>query len=226
MTGTTTPAPSGTLWLHVGTHKTGSTSIQEALSRRAEGLNQRGRRLLPEANAWALANLFLRPNVCSAARMLGTAGPESLKDFDEASAKVAVALRSDRDMIISSEAFCLMREALEAFAIRAFFRAHFARIVPVVILRREEDWRRSREDQLRKTGLWERQRALADRDSADGSWYYDRGALLRFWSMIGSPQVIDYDEAMAADGSILPAFGRAIGLPDLFEGLDLRLNSR
>lgn len=217
------PIRAGTLWLHVGTHKTGSTSIQEALVRCADRID---RSLLPEANAWALANLFLRPNVCSAMRMQGARLPQDLTAYDEAAVMIETARRSHRDMVISSEAFCLLREALEAFAVRAFFGAHFARIIPVVVLRREADWRSSREDQLRSSGLWERQKALQDRDSADGDWYYDRAGLLGFWSMIGTPQIIDYDAAMAAEGSILPAFARAIGRPGLFEGLDLRLNSR
>ncbi|WER09571.1 hypothetical protein [Rhodobacter capsulatus] len=38
--------------------------------------------------------------------------------------------------------------------------------------------------------------------------------------------VLDYDRICAEEGDILPAFARAIGQPGLFDGLDMRLNTR
>lgn len=37
---------------------------------------------------------------------------------------------------------------------------------------------------------------------------------------------IDYDAATAREGSVLPAFARALGRDGLFDGLELRLNRR
>lgn len=130
------------------------------------------------------------------------------------------------DMIVSSEEFCLLREALEAHAILSTLGRHFTRIVPILVLRNDADWRASRRDQLEKSGMWELQKALPDAASTDGEWYYDRVALLAFWRTIGKLRVIDYDAALAAQGSILPQFASAIELPGLFNDLDLRLNAR
>lgn len=160
----------GTLWLHVGTHKTGTTSIQRALQLSAARLRAAGVAVDPEANAWALANTFLRPEIRSTPR--GNYGE------------------------------------------------------PLIALRNPDDWRAARADQLRKTGNWEAQKALPDDQSADGAWYYDTAAILAFWQGIGTPVVLDYDRICAEEGDILPAFARAIGQPGLFDGLDMRLNTR
>lgn len=216
----------GTLWLHVGPHKTGTTSIQRALKLRAAQLRAAGIACFSEECAWALANTLLRPELNTTPRLSwghrlpDLAALEALPDI----------LRQDRgglrDMVISSEEFSLMRTPLEAFALRRTLGIDFARIVPVIVRRNLTDWRQSRADQLRKTGNWDRQKALPDALSTDGAWYYDQDALLAFWAEIGPSVLLDYDRACAEEGGILPAFARAIGQPGLFDGVDLRLNVR
>jgi hypothetical protein len=34
-------------------------------------------------------------------------------------------------------------------------------------------------------------------------WYFDKGAILKFWSRVGKVRIVDYDETMEADGDIV-----------------------
>jgi hypothetical protein len=214
------------LSLHVGTHKTGTTSFQEGLSRKAAMLAQSGTRVWPEKNAWRLANVFLRPTLVTSPRVSGKAVPATLADLQALPDLVRQRLGDCGSMIISSEEFCMMRDALEAHALLAALGSVFERIVPIVVLRNVADWKASREDQLRKTGMWDLQKGLADMASNDGAWYYDREAIVAFWTAIGPVQVIDYDAACATEGSVMPALARAFGYAGLFDDMDLRLNVR
>ena len=218
--------PHGTLWLHVGTHKTGTTSIQAALDLRAGELAGAGIALWPDGNAEQLANHFIRPSLWTIPRMLGTSAPVDVAIFDDLALRMDKARGSLPDLLISSQEFCMMRDALEAHVLKSTLRQVFARVVPIVAFRDVDDWRASRADELHRVGMWERQDALPDALSSDGNWYYDPAAVRRFWAQIGEVAEIDYDAALARDGSVLPAFARALGQPTLFDGLDLRLNRR
>lgn len=219
-------AAQGTLWLHIGTHKTGTTSIQRALQMRRAQLERRDIALHPAENAFLWADRFTRAGVMTSPRMQGALTPPTLDDLQAFPGEVARIRGPRRDLVVSSENFIFQRDALEAFAMRTLLMAGFARLVVIVAFRRMADWRASRKDQLIKTRLWDRQKALPDQSCVDGAWYYDPPAIRAYWSRMGELREIDYDAAVAADGSILPAFARALDIPDLFDGIDLRLNSR
>ncbi|HRO14735.1 MAG TPA: hypothetical protein PLL33_06780 [Paracoccus sp. (in: a-proteobacteria)] len=218
--------PQGTLWLHVGTHKTGTTSIQRAVGLREAELAAAGIALWPEANAQELANHFIRPSLWTIPRLLGISAPVDVAIFDELAARMDAARGGRHDLLISSQEFCMMRDALEAQVLKGTLGQVFARVVPIMAFRDVDDWRASRTDELVRIGMWERQEALPDALSSDGDWYYDAAAVRRFWAQIGDGVEIDYDMAVAREGSILPALARALGQPGLFDGLDLRLNRR
>lgn len=121
-------AGTGTLWLHVGTHKTGTTSIQRALQLSAARLRAAGVAVHPEAIAWALTNTFLRPEIRSTPR--GNYG-EPLPDLARLAAvpaKIAAARGTAPEMVISSKEFCLLHTPLEAFALKSALAPAFARI--------------------------------------------------------------------------------------------------
>lgn len=215
-----------TLWLHIGTHKTGTTSLQSALSQSGAALRAAGIAYFPTADAARLAHLFLRDGLKTSLRLRGALPLPVLSDYAAARRHLGEVRGDSRDMVLSSEALCMLRDGVEAFALQSFFEPFFDRIVPIVVLRDAAQWRASREDQLRKTGLLDLQKSLPDAESVDGEWYYDTAALERFWNRIGPLQQIDYAGVCAAEGGILPAFARAIGQPEIFGGLDPRLNMR
>lgn len=216
----------GTLWLHVGTHKTGTTSIQEAVAQRRAALEAEGIAVWPDRNAQDLANHFIRPSLWTIPRLLGDSAPVDVAVFDELAGRIDEARGDLADLFISSQEFCMMRDALEAQVLKGTLRQVFARVVPIVAFRDVDDWRASRTDELNRIGMWERQDALPDALSSDGDWYYDPAGVRRFWAQIGDVVEIDYDAALRRDGSILPEFARALGRPGLFDGLDIRLNRR
>lgn len=218
--------PRGTLWLHVGTHKTGTTSIQAAVAQRRDALVASGVAVWPEANAQQLANHFIRPSLWTIPRMLGVSAPVDVAIFDELALRMGEVRGDAGDLFISSQEFCMMRDALEAQVLKGTLRQVFARVVPIVAFRDVDDWRASRADELNRIGMWERQDSLPDALSSDGDWYYDPPAVRRFWAQIGEVVELDYDRAVARDGSILPDFARALGRDGLFGGLELRLNRR
>ena len=209
----------------MGTHRTGSTSIQRALRMREAALRDAGTRLYPQENAWGLANLFIRAGLRTTPRVKQMTHVPDLAEF-RSELNAAHWQLGGADMIASSEEFCLLRETIEAHALLSTLGQHFHRIVPILVLRNDADWRASRRDQLSKTGLWDLLKALPEEASTDGEWYYDRDALLAFWRNIGPLRVIDYDAALSAQGSILPQFADAIEQPGLLDDLDLRLNRR
>lgn len=63
----------GTVWLHIGTYKTRSTSIQKALREKEKLLNDRGIVLFGESNDWELAHTCLRPSLMTTMRASGKA---------------------------------------------------------------------------------------------------------------------------------------------------------
>lgn len=218
--------PHGTLWLHVGTHKTGTTSIQEAVSQRRDALEAAGVALWPESNAQELANHFIRPSLWTIPRMAGISAPVDTAVFDELAVRMDEARGNASDLFISSQEFCMMRDALEAQVLKGTLRQVFDRVVPIVAFRDVDDWRASRADELTRMDMWERQDMLPDALSSDGDWYYDPASVRRFWAQIGEVVEIDYDAVLRRDGSILPAFARALGREGLFNGLDLWMNRR
>lgn len=208
------------LFLHIGTHKTGTTSFQTALLSVAPQLRQAGCEVLHgkplarkrSANAFLLANCFIRPSLKTSPRLLSNAPPP-----DEANTQLIMSGLAEmvensmaKDFIISSEEFCLLRKAEESAQLRRHFTPLFSEIVPVLCLRSHEAWAESREDQLFKTFVIPMLEGVPDEESTNGSWYYQKQELCRFWEDIGRLVVIDYDAALEKDGSILPALFSAV----------------
>lgn len=210
------------LFLHVGPHKTGTTSVQQALADHRAALLAGGLDVCQgegfganpaQVNAIRLANCFIRPEVMTAPRLRGRYGPPDAEFVAATIALVRAHVLASpvQEFVISSEEFSYLRTVGEAEALRAALVPLFEAIVPVLVLRNEPDWRASRHDQLTKTGLIERIAGLEGQADPNGAWYYDRAALVAFWKGIGPAEVIDYDAAVARDGSILPAVFAALG---------------
>lgn len=215
----------GTLYLHVGTHKTGTTSIQEAIRQKSVCINAAGIALHPMRNASCLASQFLRSDVHATVRVLGAPLP-TLASLDAEIDIVRRARGNERNMLISSELFCMLRTTLEAVAIRATLGAMFQQIVPILFIRNQQDWRESRSDQLRKTGHLAYQMSLPSAHSIEDDWYYEIDAIRAFWQQLGDLRVIDYDKTRKQLGGVIAPFADTIGLSGLFDDLDLRLNPR
>jgi len=212
------------LFLHLGTHKTGSTSIQAALSNThprlvASGLEPYMGGVTPKAqsrvgrsfNSWPLAHAVLRPEVQTTKRLrLLSLSPLSEADvLAQFAAKIHV---SDcPEHVVSAEAFCFLRQPQEQRRLMAVLSDLFEVVTPIVVLRETAGWRHSYSGQLDRAGLRPQLDALPPQQRPDGEWYYDQDAIQAFWTIFGTVAVINYDDVVGADGSVLPAFYRALG---------------
>ncbi|MDR5654430.1 hypothetical protein [Ruixingdingia sedimenti] len=206
------------LYLHVGTHKTGTTSVQAVLTHQAADLRARGVEPALDArgraNLAGLAHLFIRPGLRTPRRLQDPAGaawgPGELAAWRQGVRGSACATH-----LISTEAFCFLRTPAEAAALCTELGGVFDEIRPILVLRQEAAWRQSWLAQLQRMGLSERIAAEPEASRITAAWYFDREAIRSFWEGIGPTACIDYDAEMAAQGTILPAVLRAAGLADL-----------
>lgn len=216
-----------TIYLHIGTHKTGSTSFQRSLRANAKELTRRGYFpfRLPRArdtplsrrnryNLGRLTNTFLRPGIASISRVASGLYPDPAEmERDRADYLTQIKELRNRNVILSSEALTFLRISEEKAALRAFLDT-IGRDVQIVVVRRDEaSWRASWENQLRrKTKVWESNLALPDEQCANGAWYFDWPSIVDFWSDLGEVNVVDYDAARQKEGNIIPAIYRAMGV--------------
>ena len=228
------------IYLHAGTHKTGSTSIQQFLFVHKGELRRRGYAVLediddspisprpkaPVTNCLLIAHLFLRDDFGSQMKLRWNVRRYGLanrwRGLRALRRKLSEAGGSD--IVISAEAFSFLRNWREKLMLRIAFAGY--RLVPVVFLRERESWLASWEKQIgwlrdkmeeegrMANGMVDdyRQHALSiDPDSTNG----DPVAIRRFF---GDRAIyLSYEEALERWGSTVPAFLAAIGLdPESF----------
>ena len=205
-----------TLYLHIGTHKTGTTSIQQSLQRDADALSVQGIGVHREAraegafscNAQRLAHCFVRGDLATPMRIRRPMANNGgiLRRFQN-----DVRLSPFPTLVVSSETFCFLRTAEEATALGEVLGKLFTEVRPIVVFRNTRDWAASWAKQLDFMGVSETISQMAPDERVDGPWYFDRTALLRFWQQLGPVTQINYDTAVEKDGSIVPSFYQAIG---------------
>lgn len=180
------------------------------------------------ANCISLPNTVLRPPLMTVARMTGHAKKPSLLQFAKSVARVAKFL-SDGEathFILSAEAFCFAREPKELKKIQRLFRASDVEVFPVVCFRNDEAWR---ESWLSEIDRWQQKFRWPHGEGKDdirGDWYFDKSAILHFWQQIGDVRTIDFDEAVARRGTIIPPLLEAMDITDTGCAKKYFLNAR
>lgn len=215
--------------LHVGTHKTGTTSIQSFVTDRhpdrlrAHGIEPyRGRHIAH--NHVELHVAAMRPE-----RLSGFKERHAIR-VDEAyaaavAARIAAALTAcpHETMFFSAEGMSLLRHPDELARLKA--------LVPVetdivIVLREREGFLASYRAQIGDRSSIDPADYEHYRYVADDGWIADitpRLTLLRETFGADRVRTIDYDAAMATHGSILPAFLAAIGLEGEFTEAEWRV---
>ncbi len=219
------------VYLHVGKHKTGTTSIQRYLFAHRDFLRAAGYRLLEhvdfnsdalaprvEANCFNLSHLVIRPELMTPVRLNR---PFFRMTRDMQIARIADANKrlhaiEGRHLVASAESFSFLRTSAERELLDRLFDGFDLR--PVIFLRDQSTWLHSWQQQVGH--FMERKEALA-LDTSTGSifnfeptsWLADDTALTDFFGP--EAQSMSYEDALAANGSVVPAFLRAVGLdPD------------
>ncbi|TDK38772.1 hypothetical protein E2F50_01055 [Rhizobium deserti] len=215
------------VYLHVGTHKTGTTSIQYYCANKKFYLGDNGLKFIEveltdpktgniesNPNSFLLAHYFLRDDLVTVMRSVAI----DIETFESKCFETAKSVQEiientpHRRLLISSEAFCFARTDAERSAISGFFERLDCEVRPIIVLRSQAQWRESFKAELAKTKYSIRNSGLPDCNRVDSDWYFDRKAVVSFWSSFGSPIVLNYEEAMVSYGSIIPSLLKAVGI--------------
>jgi hypothetical protein len=205
--------------LHVGTHKTGSTSIQQFLQDHDEtllaaaGVHYPDGFLIPSLHS-DLPLLAIRPDRTWPARIRF---PETLRPSWQAAAaahvRAQVTSSSTAALVYSHEDLSYVRFDDELERLRDLFEG--CRVEVVVYLREPATFLHSYRTQLETSGF-----ELSDDPSSFAyveadSWLVDHDALVACYGRAFGERhvrVLDYDEAVRADGSVIPSFAAALGI--------------
>lgn len=213
----------GRLFLHIGPHKTGTTSFQRSLEANAAELTQRGLRPVMEPQMrkgrrtgqwrtalYSSADLFLRPELLTGARYLDHV--PKLTEVQRANRRARLATyvggMTEPAVLMSSESFWYLHTENERRWIGEFADA-VGREVTVIMARRDPaDWRESWEQHLETwSKRFPRMRDFPDSGEMRQDWYYDIDARRTFWSPFTLCEV-----PFARDLDVVPDLFRATGI--------------
>jgi hypothetical protein len=210
---------SGRVLLHVGTHKTGTTSIQQFLRDHDDDLLAAAGASFPEG--------FLIPGLHSELPLLsiraGRSWPARIR-FPETQSEawLAAAERHVRSQVQTSEFETLVYSHEDLSYLR--FDDEFVRlrglfgprdVTVVVVLRDKRDFLRSYREQLAAMGFAPSNDPTSFAYVGPDSWLLDYDALVngcRRHFGTEHVEVLDYDEMVDADHSMIPAVVRLLGI--------------
>jgi len=222
---TVTPRPH--VWLHVGTPKTGTTSIQAFLKSQPGFLASSGYRLItcprgkPNFKHLTLASLLpSRRPLIKMRGMPSALGLPFMKWRVRRSIAKQISESSSGQFIVSNESLSYLRHAGEIEALRSLFPAE-CRFSAILVLRDKQDFLASRRKQILKQKLpISKVNGSSTYVEAD-SWLVDYDSVASAFSKIaGEVKVIDYDLAMRTDNNIIPAFLATLGVRTIPEAVD------
>jgi hypothetical protein len=219
------------LYLHIGTYKTGSTSIQRFSLDHADDLRRQGIAFycgqFRAENHLELYVASLRYERDSFAK-LGVCKhiPFDASFTQQIADRVHLFLRrcSEPCVLFSSEGLSLLRYDDEIERLSAILDAENAEVQVILYLRNKVEFLRSYTNQLFKL---KGRKPLPDRKSAlyveADTWLTDYDSLISTYQKgFGAHNVvvIDYDDEMQREGNVIPSFLRVLGI-DATQGMDV-----
>jgi hypothetical protein len=213
----------GKIYLHIGTHKTGSTSVQEFLNNNRDSLRERGiefyKGSIIESNHIELYLSAIDETKDSLARRslkigslseLRTRTKREIGDFLDRS--------SARSVIFSTEGLSLLRSQDELNLLHDILNAGVNEVGVICVLRKKEEFLSAYRKQILKAPG----RRPSDNPKSclyveKDSWLTDYESLLEgYGGLFGRKNlhVIDYDAELVAHGDVLPAILKEMGIPN------------
>lgn len=228
-----------TLYLHIGTHKTGTTSIQHFLVDQMSTLQNAGLAVFlgkrPKrngkteflANAWLLADQFIRSDLLTVMRLkhVEQRGFIPEKPMEKDRLRKLVCDSKCSEFLVSAESFSFLRTPAELKHLTTYLEKLGCKIVVILFSRNVHDWKASNSSQLVKMqyhGPYVE--PLPENKRVDADWYYNHKAICNFWQQVGELKVIDYDMALSNDGSVITSFMKAIGKENITSNKSYFLN--
>jgi hypothetical protein len=223
-----------TIYLHAGTHKTGSKSFQAVIAENREALARLGYDVFHGTqrnprNHTELHLAALRSQRDSLAKhnwpemIFGAAFEDKVQSSVQGFLKGSMLPHQ----VFSNEDLSFLRYPDEFARLLRLFGRPSDQFVVVLTLRNKADFLTSFRTQiLKKPGRVPLQDPASALYVEEDSWLVDYNALIcAFRGVFCHVRVIDYDKATGCDGSVLPALLRAIDVdPSAFAWTDLRLN--
>ena len=210
------------IYLHIGLHKTGSTSFQEYCRENQEELRRQNliwyQPMVAQSNAHELATASLRPGVMEPPSWYS--GPVSVRKY----LQNFLQSNGDKNVLISTEALSFIRTDQECRALRSLFGQEALRseIVILVVIRDSKEWWKSYSNEIKKSraGVSCDPRSYRHLD-ADG-WLTDFSSLLNVMQKNFSKlQTIPYTKE-----DVVPSLLKTIGIDSDGLAKAQRLNAR
>jgi hypothetical protein len=214
---------SKTLFLHIGTYKTGTTSLQRFVLDQSDELRRHGialyRGQIRASNHIELHLAALRYDRDSFAKL----GHSQHVKFDVAyTQQIARRVQSFLNSVpepcalFSSEGLSLLRYDDEIERLRTILDAHNREVRVVLYLRNKADFLRSYASQILKQ---EGRKPSHDKRSAlyvgSDTWLTDYDSLIAAYQRgfgAGNLTIIDYDAEMQRVGNVIPSFLKVLGV--------------
>lgn len=223
------------IMLHIGTHRTGSTSIQAFLAKNRRALGRQGLRVyrgsIEPNNHTELYLAAMRPERDSLAKMK-MKRPFDSSAVERARSRIHRFLDSaDAEKVLfTTEGLSLLRFPDELERLLELIRAEEHHVSVILYLRNRDDFLSSYRRQLAKQPGRE---PSSNRDSVlyvePDSWLADYDHLLEVWrAAFGTDaiHVINYDAELDRAGSVIPSFVAKLGVdPSALDVRDPWLNA-
>ncbi len=221
------------VWLHVGTPKTGTTSIQAFLKSHTELLAASGYSLItcprgkPNYKLLTLSSLLpSRRPLIKMRGMPSALGLPFMRWRVRRNIAKQIANSGSSQFIVSNESLSYLRHVEEVQALRALFPAD-CRLTVILVLRDKQDFLASRRKQILKQKLPISNVNGSSTYVEGDSWLIDYGSIASVFKTIAEDvKVIDYDLALRADNNIIPAFLDTLGMRTIPEAVDLYFLNR
>jgi hypothetical protein len=223
------------LILHIGTHKTGSKSLQRFMMDHAVDMSRHGIALyrgeLRETNHIELHLAAMRDERDSIARLARKDLTIDAAYRRRVAERVQAFIRSreEKQIVLTSEGLSWLRYEGEIDRLKMLLDADRHETKVVLYLRNKEDFLRSYTAQIHKVPG-----RVPSRDSAStlyvepDSWLVDYESLVAMYQRGFGAQnvvVIDYDHEMRNVGNVIPSFLRVLGLDAALDTSSYFLNT-
>ncbi|MFC3644837.1 hypothetical protein [Aquibium oceanicum] len=211
--------------VHIGLHKTGTTSLQFFLKHHRETLRECGMAFYEgihrDSNHVELHAYAMRLERTSTFRAKSKfVMDDAYRNAVEKHVIAFMDANRDRIKIFSAEGLSLLFHHDEVERLRSLIGGP---IEIIVFLRDKKSYLASHANQFDHTGLYDRSDRHSFAYTGEDSWLIDyERRLAAFRAVLGknNVHVLDYDQAVERDGNVIPAFMNAIGLGEVFQKED------
>lgn len=220
------------IYLHIGTHKTGSTAIQRCVHENlaallVSGVDSYGR-VAGKANHSEVYLAVMNKDRDSFAKLRsGKNYGEKFRRKTQEAVSSFIECSAAKKLLFSTEGLSLLRFDEELSSLRSLLNADENDVEVIVYIRDRLSFLRSyRQQILKDPGRNFSTDKMSVLYAADDSWIADFDTLLRVYSRhFSAVTALDYDAEMdAGNGNIIPSFLRAIGVDPAGIPHDYRAN--